>query len=68
MSSSTSTIAPSISKGENEGQVIKEIEALYANGWKLNENEELEKTYGLKTYTKVNVGSETAFDSCCSHL
>jgi hypothetical protein len=44
-----------ISQGQDEDQVKNELQALLKNGWKLNEDQEIEKTYHFKLYTKVLV-------------
>lgn len=52
--STSSTMDPKISEGENEAQVKDDLGALLENGWILDKDQiQLEKTYNFKTYTKV---------------
>ncbi|KAF2258666.1 hypothetical protein CC78DRAFT_525900 [Lojkania enalia] len=44
---------PKISEGQDESKIKAELEVLFQNGWKLKEEQILEKTYYFKTYTKV---------------
>ena len=46
-----------ISQGQDENQVKDELQALLRNGWELNEDQEIEKTYHFKLYTKVLVST-----------
>jgi hypothetical protein len=46
-----------ISRGEDEDQVNDELQTLLQNGWVLNENHEIERTYHFKLYTKVLVSA-----------
>jgi hypothetical protein len=46
-----------ISRGEDEDQVKAELQTLLQNGWILNEDHEIERTYHFKLYTKVLVSA-----------
>ena len=45
------------SRGEDKAQVKDELQILFNNGWKLNEDQQIEKTYHFKLYTKVLVSA-----------
>lgn len=54
------TMPPRISEGNNAAQVNAELETLFKNGWKLDEEQiQLEKIYHFKTYTKVAVSKSS---------
>jgi hypothetical protein len=58
-SSTSSIMPPQIPREESGTQVKAELEGLLANGWELEEEILLKKTYFCKTYTKVVVGKTT---------
>jgi len=59
MLSRTTRMELHISRGEDEDQVKAELQALLQNGWILNEDQEIERTYHFKLYTKVLVSAVT---------
>jgi len=51
---------PKVSEGQEESTVMRKLNALVKNGWELDEDQiGVQKTYHLKTYTKVLVGNVT---------
>lgn len=50
---------PKFSEGQEESTVMRKLNALVKNGWELDEQIGVQKTYHLKTYTKVLVGNVT---------
>lgn len=52
-----------ISEGQDENKVRDEVEALLGNGWRLEGEKVLKKTYCLKSYTKVMVRDSPYYPS-----
>ena len=46
---------PKISGGQNEAAITADVAALLGKGWDLVNENQLEKTYVFKSYTKVSV-------------
>lgn len=46
---------PKISEGQDEAAITAGVDALLGEGWNLVNENQLEKTYAFKTYTKVSV-------------